>query len=122
MKTFEKRLDIVTITCYYIITERENLKQRQPGNAGGKDDTMKTFEINGTEYTVEACTAICGADMSDENRRQDALFVSSENGGETVEFVVFGWEMPETSEDFSDMCDDSIAWESDWEVLNTVKK
>ena len=81
---------------------------------------MKTFEINGTEYTVEACTAICGADMSDESKRQDALFVSSESGGETVEFVVFGWEMPETSEDFSDMCDDSVAWESNCVALKTA--
>ena len=122
LKTFEKGLDIVTITCYYIITERENLKQRRPGRAGRKDDIMKTFEINGTEYTVETCTAICSADMNDENRRQDALLVSSENGGEKSKFVVFGWEMPETTENFSDMCDDSSAWESDHEVLDTVKK
>ena len=81
---------------------------------------MKTFEINGTEYSVETCTAICGADLGDESKRQDALLVSSEDGGEKFEFVVFGWEMPETSEDFSDMCDDSSAWESDWEVLETV--
>ena len=83
---------------------------------------MKTFEINNTEYTMESCTAICGSDLGDESKRQDAILVTSENGGEKSEFVVFGWEMPETSEDFSDMCDDSSAWESDWEVLETVKK
>ena len=82
---------------------------------------MKTFEIDGTEYTVETCTAICSADLGDESKRQDALLVSSDNGGEKSEFVVFGWEMPETSEDFSDMCDDSSAWESEWEVLETVR-
>ena len=83
---------------------------------------MKTFEINGTEYTVESCTAICGSDLGDESKRQDAILVTSENGGEKFEFVVFGWEMPETAEDLSDMCDDSSAWESDHEVLDTVKK
>lgn len=83
---------------------------------------MKTFEMNGTEYTLEPCTAICGADLGDESKRQDAILVSSENSGERTEFVVFGWEMPETSEDFSDMCDEPGAWESDWEVLNTVEK
>ena len=93
-----------------------------PAEAGRKGDTMKTFEINGTEYSVEICTAICGADLGDESKRQDALLVSSENGGEKFEFVVFGWEMPETSEGFADMCDDSSAWESDWEVLETVHR
>ena len=83
---------------------------------------MKTFEINGTEYTVESCTAICGSDLGDESKRQDAILVTSENGGEKFEFVVFGWEMPETAADLSDMCDDSSAWESDHEVLDTVKK
>lgn len=82
---------------------------------------MKAFEINGTEYTVEACTAICLYELGDESKRQSALLVSSENGGEKSEFVVFGWEMPETSEGFSDMCDDSSAWESEWEVLDTVR-
>ena len=83
---------------------------------------MKTFEINNTEYTVESCTAICGSDLGDDSKRQDAILVTSENGGEKSEFVVFGWEMPETAEDLSDMCDDSSAWESDHEVLDTVKK
>ena len=83
---------------------------------------MKTFEMNGTDDTVELCTAICSADLGSKGKRQDALLVSSKNGGERTEFVVFGWEMPETSEDFADMCDDYGAWESDWEVLNTVEK
>lgn len=83
---------------------------------------MKTFEINGTEYTLEPCTAICCADLVDESKRQEALLVSSESDGEKSEFVVFGWEMPETAGNFSDMCDDSSAWESDHEVLDTVKK
>ena len=83
---------------------------------------MKTFAINGAEYTVNPCTAICGADMGDESSRQDALFVSSENGGEKSEFVVFGYEMPETDENFRDMCDDPSAWESDQDVVDTVKK
>lgn len=39
---------------------------------------MKTFEINGTEYTVEPCTAICAADAGDESKRQEALCVTNE--------------------------------------------
>lgn len=82
---------------------------------------MKTFNINGTEYTVEACTAICGDDLGGKRKRQEAVFVSSENGGEKFEFVVFGWEIPETSAGFSEMCEDFGAWESDWEVLRSVE-
>lgn len=84
--------------------------------------TMKTFTVNGVEYTAEPCTAICGADMGDESRRQEALYVANKYNGELFEYIVFGWEMPETSEGFADMCDDSSAWESDWEVLETVRR
>ena len=83
---------------------------------------MKTFAINGVEYTVEPCTAICGADMGDESKRQNALLVTSELNGEKFEEVVFGYEMPETDEDFRDMCEDPSAWESDQDVVDTVKK
>lgn len=82
---------------------------------------MKQFEINGIEYTVESCTAICGADLGDEGKRQDALLVSSERDGEKFEEVVFGYEMPETEENFRDMCEDYAAWESDVEVLGTIR-
>lgn len=83
---------------------------------------MKIFKVYGTEYNVEPCTAICGADMGDESKRQAALLVSSESNGEKSEFVVFGWEMPAAADGFADMCDDSSAWESDWEVLGTVRR
>ena len=106
----------------YRYSKRGEHPNESPAKPGERKNIMKTFEINGTEYTVEACTAICGADLGDESKRQDAILVTSENGGEKSEFVVFGWEMPETDEDFSDMCDDSSAWESDHEVLKTVRK
>lgn len=83
---------------------------------------MKTFEINGTEYSVETCTAICGADLGDESRRQEALYVANKYNGELFEYIVFGYDMPETEEAFLEMCDDSSAWESDWEVLETVHR
>lgn len=82
---------------------------------------MKNFEANGTEYVLEPCTAICGADLGDESKRQEALFVSSENGGEKFEFVVFGWNMPEAAESFLEMCEDFNAWESDWEIVHTSR-
>lgn len=88
---------------------------------------MKTFNINGTEYTVEICTAICGADRGDESKRQDALLVSSERDGEMFNDVVFGCEMPDTEENFLDICADYAAWESVGEVkmrsaLDDVRK
>lgn len=83
---------------------------------------MKQFEINGIEYTVEDCTAICAADCGDESKRQAALLVSSERDGEKFKEVVFGYDMPETEENFRDMCEDFAAWESGAEVLGTVRK
>ena len=83
---------------------------------------MKQFEINGIEYTIEDCTAICGADCGDESKRQEALLVSSERDGEKFEEVVFGYEMPETEENFLDMCDDSAVWETDAAVIASVRK
>lgn len=83
---------------------------------------MKQFEIDNTEYTIERCTAICAADCGDESKRQEALLVSSERDGEKFEEVVFGYEMPETEENFLDICADYAAWESGGEVLGTVRK
>lgn len=72
---------------------------------------MKVFNIDGTEYAVESCTAICAADGGDESKRQDALLVSSEHDGEKLEEVVFGYEMPESAEAFLDICENYVAWE-----------
>lgn len=83
---------------------------------------MKTFNIDGTEYTVEICTAICGADLGDEGKRQDALLVSSERDGEKFEEVVFGYDIPEAVEAFRDMCADYAAWESDYTVICTAQR
>lgn len=80
----------------------------------------KSFTINNTEYTIYTCTAIAGCDET--NTRQDALLVeNTAESGEIFQYVVFGWEMPETAEDFENMCEDSTAWESDCEVLETVE-
>lgn len=76
----------------------------------------KVFNIDGTEYAVKICTAICGADLGDEGKRQDALLVSSERDGEMFNDVVFGYEMPDTEENFLDICADYAAWESVGEV------
>ena len=61
---------------------------------------MKTFE---TIYDVLTCTAIASCDGGDETCRQNALLVLSNNGGELVERVVFGYEMPENDEDWKEM-------------------
>ncbi len=82
----------------------------------------KIFELNGKEYTVKPCTAISMADYHLESDRQDALLVSNTaDSGEVVRFVVFGWYMPETLDDFTAMCDDESAWEGDWGTLVTVR-
>lgn len=81
---------------------------------------MKTFKVNGKEYEIRACTAICNADHRDERKRQDALLVIGHHDSEDTEFVVFGYDMPETTEGFLSICEDEYAWESDFEVLETV--
>lgn len=80
----------------------------------------KTFSIDSTKYTVIEVTAIASCDM-DTADRQNALLVVNYLNGEKFEKVVFGYELPETEEDFEDMCSDSNAWESDCEVLKTVR-
>lgn len=83
---------------------------------------MKIFCINGTEYAVEICTAICAADGGDERKRQDALLVSNEYNGELFESVVFGYNVPEAVEAFRDMCADYAAWESDCTIVKTAQR
>ena len=43
------------------------------------------------------------------------------DSGEKIEYVVFGYDMPENEDDFSDMCEDSDSWDSDCETLETVR-
>lgn len=81
----------------------------------------KTFTFNNVEYTVSTCTAIAGCDGRDEANRQDALLVKTTlDSGEVDERVVFGYPMPEDDEDFAIMSGDYWAWDSDYEVLETV--
>lgn len=81
---------------------------------------MKKFEIEGYCYDVKKCTAVAYCDM-DTMQKQDALLVTTIRNGEKIQHVVFGYDMPETSEEFAEMCEDSTAWESDYEVLKTVR-
>lgn len=80
----------------------------------------KTITINETEYTISNCTAVACCDLKNA-AQQDALLVTCYRDGEKVECVVFGYEMPETADDFVAMCEDSFAWESYYEVLETVR-
>ena len=83
----------------------------------------KTFIIEGTEYTVEDITAIatCAGEHGEEMRQNALLVTNMADSGEKIEYVVFGWAMPENEDGFSDMCEDSDAWDSNWETLETVK-
>ena len=94
----------------------------------------ENFFLDGIMYTVTPCTAIAsrdldaaellvhdGADRTNSPFRQNALLVeNTADSGEKIQKVVFGYEMPETDKAFADMCEDSAAWESDYEVLDTV--
>ena len=82
----------------------------------------EVFTVDGTDYTVEPCTAICCAELGDESKRQDSLLVTSELNGEKSMYVVFGWVMPESCDRFCEMCDlDPGAWESDQAVIASVR-
>ena len=83
----------------------------------------KIFTVEGTEYTVEDITAIatCAGEHGEEMRQNALLVTNTADSGEKIEYVVFGWAMPENEDDFSDMCEDSDAWDSNWETLETVK-
>lgn len=76
--------------------------------------------LNGITYTITKCSAIALCDLED-GARQDALIVKyTNNFDEEIAAVVFGYEMPEDSDDLAAMIDDPFAWEFDWEVLETV--
>ena len=83
----------------------------------------KTFIIEGTEYTAEDITAIatCVGEYSEDFRQNALLVTNIADSGEKIEYVVFGHDMPENEDEFSDMCEDSDAWDSNWENLETVK-
>ena len=94
----------------------------------------KTFHIENNEYTVMPCTAIpyCelgwtgdGEPIYNEEARQNALFVEKvvpfgEERFQAVVFCDWGLDDLKTDEDFAEMCEDSEAWESDWETLDSV--
>ena len=83
----------------------------------------KTFTVEGTEYTVEEITAIatCAGEYSEGDRQYALLVTNMSDSGEKIEYVVFGYDMPENEDDFSDMCEDSDAWDSDCETIETVR-
>ena len=83
----------------------------------------KTFTVEGTEYTVEEITAIatCAGEYSEDDRHNALLVTNMTDSGEKIEYVVFGYDMPENEDDFSDMCEDSDAWDSNCETLETVR-
>lgn len=72
---------------------------------------MKEIVID--DDIITTCTAIAICDNENENCRQNALLVTiMAEFGETIEEVVFGWDMPENEADYADMCDDPDAWEA----------
>lgn len=79
---------------------------------------MKKF---GNHHVIYECTAIAGCD-SGEEQRQNALYtITYGEGGEKIEFVIFGFEMPQSEDEWETMCEEESAWENDWEVLKTIR-
>ena len=83
----------------------------------------KNFAVENTLYTVEEITAIAtSAGDSVEDQRQNALLVMSEaDSGEKMQYVVFGFELPQDADDFSAMCDEPNAWDGSEDTLRTVR-
>lgn len=81
----------------------------------------KEITVDGIEYSIKKVSAIAYDDLADK-LRQDALLVRyTNNYGEIIESVVFGFEMPDDEADLRDMFDESSAWEFDREVLESVE-
>lgn len=83
----------------------------------------KTFTVDGTEYTVDQITAIAtSADEYADDQRQNALLVTSEaDSGEKMQYVVFGFELPQDESDFASMLDEPGAWDGSEDTLRTVR-
>lgn len=69
------------------------------------------FYKQGITYAVDSVTSIASCNNGLEEKRQDALLVTADNGTEKTEHIVFGWTMPEDEEAFDEMCEDVCAWE-----------
>jgi hypothetical protein len=64
----------------------------------------------GNTYHVVKCSAVAPCDGREEYR-QPALLVTNYYNGEKFEHVVFGWELPTSTEEFESMSGDMWAWE-----------
>lgn len=79
-----------------------------------------TITLSGIEYTITKCSAVALCDLED-GSRQEALLVRHTNEfGENIEAVVFGFNMPEDADDLAAMFEEPYAWEFDYEVINTI--
>lgn len=68
------------------------------------------MDIN--EYRITPASAVALCDNADESKRQDCLLIENDHNGETFEYVVFGFAMPKTEDDFKEICNWPMAWES----------
>lgn len=80
---------------------------------------IRNFTIANTEYTVSTCTAVA-VNAGDTELQPALCVVSAADSGEKFEFIVYGWNMPETIEDFAAMAEDFGAWDSDHKAVATA--
>lgn len=105
MKTSDKLMEVQIEDIIYEIKKVSVIDYCSLEEAGLLDNLEKAAT---TEY---------------DSLRQNALMVESTlEWGEKSYQIVFGYEIPETIEDFLNMCDDDSMWSSDWEVVETAKE
>ena len=80
----------------------------------------KTFTLGDIIYTFIPGTAIASCDL-DTGDRQDALLIVSVYNGERSEALAFGYEMPTTAEDASDILADDSAIENGGGSIDTFE-
>lgn len=71
-------------------------------------------------YKLIPCTAI--ALGAGDTERQNAIYAVQKfaPGEEKFEFVIFGYKMPESKEDFAAILENSWSWDNDCGTLDTV--
>ena len=69
------------------------------------------IRVFGDDYEIRKVTAIALCDHGKEECRQDALVAERTYHGEKIEYVIFGWDMPNDVMNFLEMGGDPDAWE-----------
>lgn len=79
-------------------------------------------KIINERYELTACTAIAACDGMEEEKRQPALFFhDADDGFRNGDSVIFGYSLADFESEEDLALADPGAFESDWEVLKSVR-